>query len=102
MLWNDLLGVAEIGVGLLLLFSVSARLGIVLSIVLSIPIWIWGQGLGGILTGNATDPGAMPLYVLAAFLVWPRRADTQSVDPSAGVSTRVSAPARETVGSISS
>ncbi len=70
-LWNDLLGLVEIGIGLLLLLRFHPRFALTASIGLSVPIWIWGQAFGGILTGNATDIGAMPLYILAALLVWP-------------------------------
>ena len=101
-LWNGVLGVTEIVVGVLLLFSVSARLGIILSIVLAIPIWIVGQAFGGILTGSATDPGAMPLYILVALLVWPRRNVVNRAGPSSENSpvTLVTPRTREVVGSV--
>ncbi len=96
-LWNDALGVLEIGLGLLLVFRFHVRFMLAASIGLSVPIWIWGQAFGGILTGSATDMGAMPLYVLAALLVWPAgetmtrgqanqgdRADTRPASPSTG------------------
>jgi hypothetical protein len=101
-LWNGVLGVAEIVVGVLLLFAVSARLGIILSIALAIPIWIVGQAFGGILTGSATDPGAMPLYILAALLVWPRREVVDSAGSSSEYSpvTSVTPRTREGAGSV--
>jgi len=70
-LWNSVLGVAEIVLGVLLLVNVLPRLTLLGTIALAIPIWIWGQAFGGMFTGSATDPGAMPLYILAALMVWP-------------------------------
>lgn len=70
--WNDALGAAEIAVGVALLIGLWPRLTLAASILLTIPLWIWGQAFGGFLTGSATDIGAMPLYALAALLVWPR------------------------------
>jgi hypothetical protein len=34
---------------------------------------VFGQDLGGLLTGQATDPGPAPLFVLLALALWPRR-----------------------------
>ena len=34
---------------------------------------VFGQDLGGLLTGQATDPGTAPLFVLLALALWPRR-----------------------------
>ncbi len=70
---STLLAVAEIGLGLLLVVRLHPRWVLAGTILLSVPIWIWGQALGGILTGSATDVGAMPLYILVAVLVWPAR-----------------------------
>jgi hypothetical protein len=34
---------------------------------------VFGQDLGGLLTGQATDPGPAPLFVLLALALWPGR-----------------------------
>lgn len=79
-LWNSALGAAEIVLGVLLLVNILPRVTLLGTIVLAIPIWIWGQAFGGMFTGSATDPGAMPLYILAALMVWPEPARSRSRD----------------------
>jgi hypothetical protein len=77
-LWNSALGVAEIILGVLLLVNILPRVTLLVAIALAALIWIWGQALGGMLTGSATDPGAMPLYILAALMVWPEPVRSRS------------------------
>jgi hypothetical protein len=42
--------------------------------VLAVAYGLFGQDFGGLLTGQATDPGTAPLLVLLALALWPRRA----------------------------
>jgi hypothetical protein len=44
---------------------------------LSLVFWVVGQNFGGILTGQATDPGAGPLYLLLAAVIYPRPSATE-------------------------
>jgi hypothetical protein len=37
-----------------------------LAVILNLGYWLFGQGLGGILTGSGTDPNAGPLFILLA------------------------------------
>jgi methyl-accepting chemotaxis protein len=48
----------------------QARLFLTLSIVLSGLFWLVGQGLGGVFTGQATDPSTAPLLILLAGLLF--------------------------------
>ena len=48
----------------------AARAVIVLAVVLAAALWV-AQGLGGILTGSATDPDTAPLLALLALAFWP-------------------------------
>jgi hypothetical protein len=48
-----------------------ARAALVLAIVVALVIWVFGEALGGILTGGATDPNSGPLLVLLALAYWP-------------------------------
>ncbi len=52
------------------------RPALLAGIALSLLFWMLGQNFGGILAGNATDPGAGPLYVLLAATLYPRRRST--------------------------
>jgi hypothetical protein len=53
----------------------TVRPALVLSIVWSLGVWWFGEGLGGILTGAGTPlgggPGAVLFYALLAVLLWP-------------------------------
>ncbi len=48
----------------------AARVVIVLAVALAAALWL-AQGLGGILTGSATDPDTGPLLALLALAFWP-------------------------------
>ena len=56
----------------------SMRPALLAGIALSLVFWVLGQNFGDILAGNATDPGAGPLYVLLAATLYPRRRPTSS------------------------
>jgi len=49
------------------------REALLLGVLLSIAYWAFGQSLGGLTTGKATDPNAGPLFVLLALVLLPRR-----------------------------
>jgi hypothetical protein len=55
----------------------AARATLVLAIVVAAVIWVFGQALGGILTGGGTDPNSGPLFILLALAYWPVRAAVQ-------------------------
>jgi hypothetical protein len=59
-----------IGVGVWTRFRREALL---LGALLSIVYWAFGESLGGLTTGHATDPNAGPLFVLLALALLPRR-----------------------------
>jgi hypothetical protein len=52
----------------------AARGTLVLAIVVATVIWVFGQALGAIMTGGATDPNSAPLLALLALAYWPPRA----------------------------
>jgi hypothetical protein len=72
------------GVGVPLAFALAAASGAIAlgirtarprpylaaAVALNLAYWVLGQGLGGILTGQATDPNAGPLFVLLAVVLW--------------------------------
>jgi hypothetical protein len=61
---------AAIGVGVLTRFR---RTFLALGIVVAAVYWVFGQQLAQLLTGQATDVAAGPLYILLALTIWPRR-----------------------------
>jgi hypothetical protein len=71
--WVDsLLAVAMLLVGMGVAFHLHPRLMIAASVVISLFIWIFGEGLGGMLTGQGTDPNSGLLLVLLAGCLWVR------------------------------
>jgi hypothetical protein len=54
----------------------TVRLALGASVVWSLGVWWFGEGLGGVLTGTASPvsgaPGPVILYALLAVLLWPR------------------------------
>lgn len=65
------LAVAQFLVGWWALRRRTLRLSLVAGVVLSVLFWVVGQGLGGILTGQGTDPNLGPPAVLFALALWP-------------------------------
>jgi hypothetical protein len=65
------LALLEAAIGLAVLRRFHTRLSLGLGIAVSILFWIGGQNFGGILTGQGTDPGSGPLFVLLALTLFP-------------------------------
>ncbi len=77
--WIDsLLAVAMIIIGAGVALNLYPRVMLSVSIVLSLAIWIFGEGLGGILTGQGTDPNTGPLWIILAGCLWVRLTITES------------------------
>lgn len=69
--WIDsLLALVMLAVGTAVAVRILPRVALVISIVLAIGIWIFGEAFGGILTGQGTDPNSGPLWVLLALCMW--------------------------------
>jgi hypothetical protein len=73
--------IAAVGVYL----PVPATLGtLVLAIVVAAVIWVFGEALGEIMAGGATDPNSGPLLMLLAVAYWPVRAPGRAAPAYAG------------------
>jgi hypothetical protein len=89
-LWNTLFGLAQLGIGLGILFRRTCRLALAASFLWVVGVWWFGEGFGGLLTGGANAltgaPGAVLLYAVIGVLVWPRGSANRSepVEPSTG------------------
>jgi uncharacterized membrane protein YphA (DoxX/SURF4 family) len=68
-LTNVALGAAEVLIGLALLIGVGGRRVLIASMALTVPIWVFGEGLGQVFSGSTTDIGAAPLYAALALAV---------------------------------
>jgi hypothetical protein len=75
-------GILGASIGSLVWVGATRRAALLAGSTLSILWWALGQDLGGLSTGRATDPGAGPLWILLAAVVW-------SATPASGTNRRV-------------
>jgi hypothetical protein len=69
---------ALIGVGALT--RRTRKLAVALGLALTLPIWVLGQNLGGLYTGQATDPNSGPLFALMAIALLAGSRETAAED----------------------
>jgi hypothetical protein len=76
-----LFAIIEIEIGLFLLVNLWVRETIIVSVVWSLLVWYAGEGMGLLLTGQASAmidaPGAVLFYALLGLLVYPRATSPQ-------------------------
>jgi hypothetical protein len=92
---NTAFATLQLLIGLGIACRPALRAALAASIAWSVAVWWLGEGLGGILNGSASPvsgaPGAVILYALLAFLLWPA-AETQG-RPAPFVAARPAGPA---------
>jgi hypothetical protein len=90
---NAAFAAIQLAIAIGLFVRPAVRLALAASIVWSVFVWWFGEGLGGLLTGGSPLtglPGAVILYALIALLIWPAGGDgATGEDPARGL-----APAR--------
>lgn len=78
---NLLIAVVQVEIGLLLLSGLWVRGAVIASVVWAFIVWYGGEGMGMLLTGQASAltgaPGAVLFYPLLGLLVYPRSASSQ-------------------------
>ncbi|MGH3258149.1 MAG: hypothetical protein ACRDOU_22620 [Streptosporangiaceae bacterium] len=80
---NAVFALIQLALGLGIAWRPTVRLALGASVLWALGVWWVGEGLGGVLAGNASPvagaPGAVFLYALLAVLLWPAdRAPTAS------------------------
>src|ERR1700722_6538027 len=74
-LLNAVFATIQLLLGLGIAFRPTARIALAASVLWSLGVWWFGEGLGGVLNGGASPlngaPGAVILYALLAVLLWP-------------------------------
>jgi hypothetical protein len=74
-LLNTVFATIQLLLGLGIAYRPTVRVALAASIAWSLGVWWFGEGLGGVLSGNANPvsggPGAVILYALLAVLLWP-------------------------------
>src|ERR1700761_5791011 len=72
---NAIFATIQLLLGLGIAFRPTARIALAASILWSLGVWWFGEGLGGVLSGAASPlngaPGAVIIYALLAVLLWP-------------------------------
>ena len=78
-LTNGTFATIQVLLGLGIAFRPTVRPALAASILWSLAVWWFGEGLGGVLTGNVSPltgaPGAVVLYAVLAVLLWPADRD---------------------------
>jgi hypothetical protein len=74
--WNSLFALTQLVIGVGLLFRRTVRPALALSFPYVLGVWVFGEGLGMVLTGSATAltgaPGSVLLYGVIGLMAWPR------------------------------
>jgi hypothetical protein len=82
--WNTLFALTQLVIGVGLLFPRTVRPALALSFPYVLGVWVFGEGLGMLLTGSATAltgaPGSVLLYGVIGIMAWPRRAAAPAAD----------------------
>ncbi len=94
-----LIGLCAVFAGIGVFDSRTRKAALIVGMVLAVFTGIFGQDLGGLFTGHATDPGSGPLLVLFAMSLWPvvgRAAQSQSDNEYAHSSLYVTTLSRST------
>lgn len=85
---NTAFALIELALGLTIVLRRTRKAALVCSAVWAGAVWYFGQGLGGLATGQANPltgaPGSAALYLLAAILLLPAREPGPSPFPAAG------------------
>jgi hypothetical protein len=74
-MWVAIFGLIEIAIGAGLLYRRTVKPALVASFIWGIGIYVFGEGLGMVLTGDTSPlqgaPGAVCFYLLLGMMVWP-------------------------------
>jgi hypothetical protein len=74
---NAAFATIQLAVGLGIAWRPAVRAALACSVLWSVAVWWFGEGLGGVLNGTASPvsgaPGAVILYAVLAIAIWPAR-----------------------------
>lgn len=76
-IWNLIFALTQLMLGIAFILNVIPRTIICVSIVWSLVVWVFGEGVGQLFTGQSLivsgAPGAVIIYAFIALAIWPRR-----------------------------
>jgi hypothetical protein len=74
--WNTFFALIQLGIGVGLLFRSTVKPALATSFVWALGVWVFGEGMGMLLTGTASAltgaPGSVLMYALLGLMAWPR------------------------------
>jgi hypothetical protein len=74
--FNAMFALTQLSIGLAFMFRRFRKLAIVSSLCWTAGVWVFGEGLGGLLTGTASAltgaPGAVLIYGMLGIFCWPK------------------------------
>jgi len=91
-MWNTGFATIQLLLAIGILWRPTVKPALVASIVWSLAVWWFGEGMGGVLSGATPVmgyPGAVLLYALIALLVWPSDRTSSSVAASGALGESV-------------
>jgi hypothetical protein len=98
-MWVAVFGLVEIAIGIGILRRRTLKPALVASFIWGIGVYVFGEGLGMVLTGHTSPlqgaPGAVCFYILLGLMVWPKSGETNDRH---AVGTESSAAARGLFG----
>lgn len=87
--WNGIFAAIQLILGIALIFNFKRKTTIVFSIVWSVLVWVFGEGFGQLLTGQALlvngAPGAALIYGLVSGAIWPAQESESSAWNKKGI-----------------
>ena len=102
--WNSLFALTQLAIGVGLLFRRTVRPALALSFPYVLGVWVFGEGLGMLLTGSASAltgaPGSVLIYGLIGLMAWPRTARGRKAPDGEPVGIASSAAAQGIGGAI--
>ncbi|MGO8864093.1 MAG: hypothetical protein ACLQRH_25485 [Acidimicrobiales bacterium] len=98
--WNSLFALTQLAIGLGLLYRPTVRVALAISFPYALGVWVFGEGLGFVLSGSASAltgaPGSVLMYGLIGLMAWPRTRATavdgrEGIDKGVGVASSAAA-----------
>ncbi len=93
--WNALFATVQVAIGVGLFFPRTVRPALVTSFFWAFGVWLFGEGLGGLLLGSASvlggAPGSVFIYGLVGLMAWPRSHGSSNDDRGSGIASSAAA-----------
>jgi hypothetical protein len=93
--WNTFFALIQLFIGVGLLYRPTVKPALAVSFAWVLGVWVFGEGLGMILTGTASAltgaPGGVLIYGLIGLMCWPRAPRRKEDSPPVGIASSATA-----------